>query len=81
MRSACQIDTPVGTYTPDWALAYKNEQMLCFVAQAKNTGGKHVDPSLLRSIEDLRIECGRRHFRNFEEVRFTVLGSLEELVD
>ncbi len=81
MRSACQIDTPVGTYTPDWALAYKNDQVLYFVAETKNTGGSHVDLDLLRPIEDLRIECGRRHFRNFEEVRFTVLGSLEELVD
>lgn len=58
-----QIDTPVGTYNPDWALAYKNDQLLYFVAETKNTGGSHVDLSLLRPIEDLRIECGRRHFR------------------
>ena len=81
VRSACQNDTPVGTYNPDWALAYKNDQVLYFVAETKNTGGSHVDLGLLRPIEDLRIECGRRHFRNFEEVRFRVVGSLEELVD
>ena len=76
-----QIDTPVGTYNPDWALAYKNDQVLYFVAETKNTGGRHVDLGLLRPIEDLRIECGRRHFKNFEEVRFKVVSSLTELLD
>ncbi|HQS30329.1 MAG: restriction endonuclease [Polaromonas sp. 39-63-203] len=76
-----KIDTPVGTYNPDWALAYKNDQLLYFVAETKNTGGGHVDMGLLRPIEDLRIECGRRHFKNFEEVRFKVVSSLTELVD
>jgi type III restriction enzyme len=76
-----KIDTPVGTYNPDWALAYKNDQLLYFVAETKNTGGGHVDIGLLRPIEDLRIECGRRHFKNFEEVRFKVVSSLTGLVD
>jgi hypothetical protein len=32
--------------------------------------GDHVKLDLLRPIEDLKIERGKRHFRNFEEVRF-----------
>lgn len=75
-----QIDTPVGTYNPDWALAYKNDQVLYFVAETKNTGGSHIDLGMLRPIEDLKIECGKRHFKNFEEVRFRVVSSLEELM-
>lgn len=76
-----QIDTPVGTYNPDWALAYRNDKTLYFVAETKKTGhGDHVQLDLLRPIEDLRIECGKRHFRNFEEVRFKVVSSLDELV-
>jgi len=35
---------------------------------------------LLRPIEELRIECGKRHFKNFEEVQFKVVSSLTELV-
>lgn len=34
----------------------------------------------LRRIEDLKIECGKRHIKNFEEVRFKVLSSLNELL-
>ena len=55
--------------------------MLYFVAATKKTG--HTGPvqlGLLRPIEDLRIECGKRHFKKFEEVRFRVVSSLEELV-
>ena len=76
-----QIETPVGSYNPDWALAYRNDKTLYFVAETKKTGnGDHVRLDLLRPIEELRIECGKRHFKNFEEVRFKVVSSLEELV-
>ena len=77
-----QIETPVGPYNPDWALAYRNERVLYFVAETKKTGsGEHVQLDLLRPIEDLRIECGKRHFKNFEEVKFKVVSSLEGLVN
>ena len=77
-----QIETPVGPYNPDWALAYRNERVLYFVAETKKTGsGEHVQHDLLRPIEDLRIECGKRHFNNFEEVQFKVVTSLEGLVN
>ncbi len=75
-----QIETPVGPYNPDWALAYRNDQILYFVAETKKTGGDHVQLDLLRPIEDLHIECGKRHFKNFEEVRFRVVSSLSELI-
>jgi len=76
-----QIETPVGPYNPDWAVAYHNDNMLYFVAETKKTGnGDHVRLDLLRPIEDLRIECGKRHFKNFEQVCFKVVSSLTELV-
>lgn len=76
-----QIETPVGPYNPDWALAYRNDETWYFVAETKRTGnGDHVRLDLLRPIEDLRIECGNRHFKNFEEVRFRVVSSLTELL-
>lgn len=76
-----KIETPVGPYNPDWALAYRNDTTLYFVAETKKTGNEdHVRLDLLRPIEDLRIECGKRHFKNFEEVRFRVVSSLTELV-
>ncbi|MDP1550661.1 MAG: DEAD/DEAH box helicase family protein [Nitrosomonas sp.] len=76
-----QIETPVGPYNPDWALAYRNDRVLYFVAETKKTGsGDHVQLDLLRPIEELRIECGKRHFKNFEEVQFKVVSSLTELL-
>lgn len=76
-----QIETPVGSYNPDWALTYRNDRTLYFVAETKKTGnGDHVQLDLLRPIEELRIECGKRHFKNFEEVQFKVVSSLTELL-
>lgn len=76
-----RIETPVGPYNPDWAVAYRNNKTLYFIAETKKTGnGDHVQLDLLRPIEDLRIECGKRHFKNFEEVCFKVVSSLTELV-
>ena len=76
-----RIETPVGDYNPDWAVAYRNDSKLYFVAETKRTGhSDHVQLGLLRPIEELRIECGKRHFRNFEQVRFKVVSTLEELV-
>ncbi len=75
------IETPVGSYHPDWALAYRDDKTLYFVAETKDTG--HADgvrTDLLRPIEQLRIECGKRHFKNFEEVQFKVVKSLDQLV-
>lgn len=77
-----QIETPVGPYNPDWALAYRNDRVLYFVAETKKTGsGERVQLDLLRPIEELRIECGKRHFKNFEEVQFKVVSSLESLLN
>jgi type III restriction enzyme len=76
-----EIETPVGAYRPDWALAYRNDQTLYFVAETKDTGpGQGVNLNLLSPIEQLKIECGKRHFKNFEEVRFKVVKTLQELV-
>ena len=76
------IETPVGQYNPDWALMLKGDKTLYFVAETKSTGDAE-DPAgeLLRPIERMKLECGRRHFRQFEEVRFQRVGSLRELVE
>jgi type III restriction enzyme len=76
-----QIETPVGPYNPDWAVAYRNDQVLYFVAETKKTGATGpVQRGLLRPVEDYRIECGHRHFQDFEGVRFKVVSGLSELV-
>ncbi|AQQ44095.1 MULTISPECIES: restriction endonuclease [Burkholderia] len=76
-----QIETPVGPYNPDWAVAYRNDTTLYFIAETKKTGnGENVDSSMLRPIEELHIECGKRHFKNFETVQFKVIQKFEDLL-
>jgi len=75
-----KIDTPVGTYNPDWALIWENDKHLYFVAETKSTGDKNVDLSVLRPQEQLRIECGKRHFAQFEAVRFKVVHQVNDLM-
>jgi len=76
-----EIETPVGPYNPDWALVYKNDRTLYFVAETKDTGGRgSVNPSLLRPLEQLKIACGKRHFDQFEQVSFKVVRSLGDLL-
>ena len=56
------IDTPIGTYNPDWAVLYEKngEQKLYFVIETKGTTLQDA----LRGTELLKIKCGRRHFED-----------------
>ncbi|MFZ5425022.1 MAG: DEAD/DEAH box helicase family protein [Patescibacteria group bacterium] len=59
-----KIDTPVGTYNPDWALVFEGDKKLYFVAETKSENEE------LRETEQLKIECGKRHFDNFDGIVF-----------
>ncbi len=55
-----KIDTPIGSYNPDWAVYFtKNgEERLYFILETKGS-----DSSLdLRTREQLKIHCGKKHF-------------------
>ena len=55
-----KIDTPLGTYNPDWALVWDdgNEQKLYFVVETK--GGLSDDA--IKPTEKAKITCGEKHF-------------------
>jgi type III restriction enzyme len=59
------IDTPIGKYNPDWALVFKNEKKIYFVAETKSS----KELSKLRNEERLKIKCGTAHFDQFEDVK------------
>jgi type III restriction enzyme len=69
------IKTPIGEYTPDWALMLKREKRLYFVAETKST----LDRSKRRESENQKIECGYKHFKEFDEVTFAEATSLEDI--
>ena len=58
--SRFQVDTPIGTYNPDWAvyLTKNGEEKLYFILETKGSTSL-MD---LRSKEQLKIHCGKKHF-------------------
>ncbi len=52
------IDTPVGTYNPDWAIVLQNGALVYMVRETKGTR----DFLKLRTSEADKVRCGKRHF-------------------
>jgi type III restriction enzyme len=69
------IETPIGKYNPDWALIFKEEKKIYFVAETKST----LDEHQRRPEENLKVRCGRAHFNEFEDVEYKVVSSVGEL--
>lgn len=70
-----QIKTPIGSYNPDWALIYKNDKRIYFVAETKGS----LDDQDLRKKEDMKIKCGEKHFKEFEDVNFQKVTKVSDL--
>ena len=69
-----KINTPIGTYNPDWAIVFKGEKKVYFVAETKGEGQE------LRLSEKMKIDCGKVHFGQFEDVTFKgPISSVSEL--
>jgi len=67
------IDTPVGKYNPDWAIAFYEGSVkhIYFVAETKGD----LSTLQLRPIESLKIQCAREHFRKIssDSVKYEVV--------
>lgn len=63
--SRFKIETPIGSYNPDWAvfLEKNGEQKLFFVLESKGTTSLFD----LRSPERLKIHCGKQHFNALKD--------------
>ena len=59
-----KIETPIGTYNPDWAvyLTRNGEEKLYFILETKGTTNLFD----LRTPEQLKIRCGKKHFEVLE---------------
>ena len=79
------IDTPVGKYNPDWAIAFKEGTVkhIYFVAETKGD----LSSMQLRDIESLKIHCAREHFKKISSgsVKYEVItdyaGLLSEVCE
>ncbi|MFD2247296.1 type III restriction-modification system endonuclease [Pontibacter ruber] len=75
-----KIDTPLGTYNPDWAVLWDNEgqEKLYFVVETKGA----LSWEFLRPAEKAKIECGRKHYKALsDDIGFEVAESFETFSD
>lgn len=74
-----KIDTPIGTYNPDWAvyLDRDGEQKLYFILETKGTDNLFD----LRNPERLKIHCGMEHFKALQnDVEMKVATKWKEVL-
>ena len=75
------INTPVGHYNPDWAIAFYEGTVkhIFFVAETKGS----MSTMQLRAIEDAKISCAREHFKaiSSDSVVYDVVDSYKSLLD
>lgn len=70
-----RIETPIGTYNPDWAVVFEGNAKIYFVAETKGSS----DIESLREEERQKIQCGKKHFEILENVEF--FGPVKQLAD
>ena len=75
------ITTPVGRYSPDWAIVFDKEKVryIYFVAETKGS-----DSSMeLRGTENLKIHCAKIHFEEIAgaDVKYDVVNNFDKLME
>ena len=80
-RKGFFIPTPVGDYSPDWAIAFNNGTVkhLYFIAETKGS----LDSMELRGDELVKTECARKIFNEIStsEVRYGVVKDYQTLLE
>ncbi|MFH1776913.1 MAG: hypothetical protein ABH952_05075 [Candidatus Omnitrophota bacterium] len=69
-----KIETPIGTYNPDWAILKENGKIVYMIRETKST----KEQLKLRLPEVDNIHCGRQHFLAIG-VDYDVATTVEEL--
>lgn len=76
-----QIPTPVGNYSPDWAIAFYEGKVkhIFFIAETKGS----LDTLDLRPIEKAKINCARKLFNKLStsRVRYEAVDSYKSLLN
>ena len=75
------IPTPVGNYSPDWAIAFNEGTVkhIFFIAETKGT----MESLSMRPIERAKISCARKLFNEIstENVKYHDVDSYQRLLD
>lgn len=73
LPSFFKIETPIGTYNPDWAIVKHGDDTIYLVRETKST--KNFEK--LRNSEADKIKCGRKHFEAIGADFDVVTNSIE----
>jgi type III restriction enzyme len=75
------IPTPVGDYSPDWAIAFQEGAVkhVYFIAETKGS----LSSMDLRKIEECKIDCARKFFSKItsDQVKYDVVTSYAKLME
>lgn len=81
LPSSFYVSTPVGKYSPDWAVAFYEGKVkhIYFVAETKGT----MDSMELRAVEKAKTDCAKKHFEKISngDYIYDVVESYEKLMD
>lgn len=76
-----KIPTPVGNYSPDWAIAFNKDKVkhIFFVAETKGT----LETLELRGVEAAKIKCAKKLFNSLStgKVQYHDVTSYQDLLD
>jgi type III restriction enzyme len=74
-----KVNTPLGTYNPDWALLLDEAgcDNIYFIAETKGENFEHDG----RLSEKAKTKCGKLHFIDALGVDYKVVSSLEEILN
>jgi len=75
------IPTPVGDYTPDWAIAFKQGSVkhIYFIAETKGS----MSSMEMREIEKSKIKCATKFFTKItsDQVKYAMVDSYSKLME
>ncbi|MCL1894684.1 MAG: DEAD/DEAH box helicase family protein [Holophagaceae bacterium] len=75
------IPTPVGNYSPDWAIAFNKGSVkhIFFIAETKGT----MDRTQFRAIENAKIDCAMKLFNDIptSDVKYHWVNSYQSLLE
>lgn len=73
-----KIDTPVGKYNPDWAVAFDGDRRIYFVAETK--GSDDINDNHLSANERSKITAARQHFTEIDVPYAAPVRSLQSVI-
>lgn len=81
MPKTFYFPTPVGNYSPDWAIAFKENSVkhIYFLAETKGS----LDSLEMRGIEAAKIACAKKLFNKMSssKVRYENVTSYQDLLN